>query len=72
MFFLPYRDYRVPDPQFFIRDGDILTRTASPGVALAGSTRQARKMCFLLFIFDPDHPLAGSVPVSVSLPRLAF
>ena len=72
VFFLPYRDYRVPDPQFFIRDGDILTRTASPGVALAGSTRQARKMCFLLFIFDPDHPLAGSVPVSVSLPRLAF
>ena len=72
VFFFPYRDYRISDPQFFIRDGDVRNRLTSSGEPLSGSSRQSSKLCFLLFIFDGAHPLAGRVPVSVALPRLAF
>ena len=72
VFFLPYRDYRIPDQQFLVHEGSVLERSFQPGSPIDGSDRQRAKQSFLIFIFDAAHPSAGRIPVSIQLPRLAF
>ena len=72
VFFLPYYDSRVADPQFYIQEGSVLSRLTDAATPLSGSERREKKMTFLLFIFDAEHPDSGRIPMNVALPRLAF